>query len=405
MLIYNYWPDIAGGAEKQCRLQAHELARRGHSCLIVAARTSGALPAQEMDNGCEVVRVPVLEAILDSVLRRHQQVGSPTMEIRKVAEMWKPSALSRMAATVVRWINTGLFMIGAASTLWRRRQSLDLIHVHIAGWHAGFAGWIGHFLGIPVICKAAFLPAFPHIGGDVPLAPLWRRWRQRISYIALTSAMAEDIVREGVSADRVCIIPNGVDIPDQAAPVDRNQFVLYVGNFTQRVSHKAFDVLIRAWARVVEALPEAHLVVAGAGDSSTWQVLAETCHCRNSIEFAGHVSDMPALYHRAALFVLPSRGEGISNALLEAQAHGVPAVVSDIPGNCEVVVDGTTGLVVPVDDPAGFAQAILDLLGDPVRRSRMGKAARERIRHNFSVPIIVDRICSQYENMLHKVTA
>jgi glycosyltransferase involved in cell wall biosynthesis len=396
MLLYFYWPDIVGGAEKQCRLQAHELARRGHSCLIVAARTNGSSPAREMDNGCEVVRVPVLEAILDAVQRRHRRQVTPAAKVGEGEERGKPSTLSRGAAAVVRWLNAGLFMTGAAGILWRHRHSLDLIHVHVAGWHAGFAGWIGHVLGIPVICKAAYLPAFPPIGGDVPFGPLWRRWRRRISYIALTPAMAEDIVRQGVSEDRVCVVPNGVSFPEQAAPVACNRLVLYVGNFTQRVSHKAFDVLIQAWAHVVEASPEARLVMAGAGDSSTWRALAETCHCRDSIDFTGYVSDMPALYRRAALFVLPSRGEGISNALLEAQAHGLPAVVSDIPGNREVVVDGRTGLVAPADDPASLAGRLLDLLRDPERRARMGVEARERVRMHFSISAVVDQVCLRY---------
>lgn len=404
MLLYFYWPDIAGGAEKQCRLQAHELAGRGHSCLIVAARTSSILPTGEMDNGCEVLRVPVLGAILGN-WRKQRRADAALSEAREGGSAGMPSALSRMAAAAVRWLNAGLFMTGAAGVLWRRRHSIDLIHVHIAGWHAGFAGWLGHVLGIPVICKAAFLPAFPSIGGDVPLGWLWNRWRRRISYIALTHEMREDLIREGVSKDCIGIVPNGVPFPEQSVPVAQNHIVLYVGNFTQRVSHKAFDVLIRGWARVIETLPEAHLIMAGSGDSSIWKALAETYRCHDNIEFAGYVSDMPTLYRRAAMLVLPSRGEGISNALLEAQASGLPAVVSDIPGNRGVVIHGETGLIVPVDDPEGLAQGILDLLADPARRSRMGVAARARIRTNFGVPVVVDRVCMQYEQMLRKATA
>jgi glycosyltransferase involved in cell wall biosynthesis len=402
MLIYYHWPEAAGGAERQCRLQALELARRGHSCVIVTARASSAIPAREQDGGCEIVRVPVFQLLLNPVVGRRADASTSKKSVPPASPRQPPQAsvLSRAAAAAVRWLNAALFMIGASAFLFRRRRTIDIIHTHIADWNAGFAGWIGSRLDIPVICKAAYLPAFARIGGDVPLGPLWRRWRLRISYIALTRAMAEDIVREGVPADRIHVIPNGVMVPEQAAPVASNQPVLYVGNFTQRVSHKAFDVLIRAWARVVEASPEARLVMAGAGDSSTWQALAETCHCRDSIEFAGHVSDMLALYQRAALLVLPSRGEGISNALLEAQAHGIPAVVSDIPGNREVVVDGKTGLVVPADDPTALAGRILDLLRDPERRARMGAEARERVRMHFGISAVVDQMYSRYEALV-----
>jgi hypothetical protein len=98
--------------------------------------------------------------------------------------------------------------------------------------------------------------------------------------------------------------------------------------------------------------------------------------CTDSVEFPGYQADLTPWFQRAAIFTLPSRREGISNALLETQSAGIPAVVSDIPGNRAVVTDGETGMLVPAGNAEDLARALIHLLGNPDVRHRMGKAAR-----------------------------
>lgn len=402
MLVYDYYPAITGGAEKQCRLQAHELARRGYSCLVIAARTQLEFSRREVDHGCQILRCFVPQALL-----RDPSGGGGNWE--SGAKKCDNGAVSsrRMVekgmVDLLRWLNIAFFMVGASIALWRRRKQIYIIHTHIASWNAGFAGWIGNLLGIPALVKAAYLPAFVGIRG-VPFAGLLRRWRLRTSYIALTPAMADDIAGQGIPRANITVIHNGVDIPAASVQPDRNEVVLCVGNFTQGASHKAFDVLINAWSVVHSQLPSARLVVAGAGDAATWRSLAAQSGCESSIEFPGYVVDMAALYGRAGFLVLPSRGEGISNALLEAQAYGLPAVVSDIPGNREVVVDGKTGMIVPVNDYAALADAILRLCRAPELRGEMGRAAREHIQKEFAAGVVVDKICALYDKILETKT-
>ncbi|MCI5209873.1 MAG: hypothetical protein D3910_14015, partial [Candidatus Electrothrix sp. ATG2] len=69
MLVYNYHPNITGGAEKQCRLQAQELASRGHSCTILTARTKGELPRVESDGRCDIVRLTIVQPLIDGLLQ------------------------------------------------------------------------------------------------------------------------------------------------------------------------------------------------------------------------------------------------------------------------------------------------------------------------------------------------
>ena len=214
--------------------------------------------------------------------------------------------------------------------------------------------------------------------------------------------MADDLALNGVPREMIHIIPNGVSIPDDIAPVETNRSVLYVGNFTQGVAHKGFDILIEAWAKVHGKLPWASLIIAGGGDSRHWREMATILGCGDSIRFAGHILDMSSCYLQAGLFVLPSRGEGISNALLEANSFGIPAVASDIPGNREVIIHEQTGLLVPVNDAKALAESIVRLLRDDGSRKHMGQVARSRIIENYSIENVVNRVCALYTYMIPK---
>ena len=104
--------------------------------------------------------------------------------------------------------------------------------------------------------------------------------------------------------------------------------------------------------------------------------------------FEGFRSDPFTFMGRASIFALPSRFEGMPNALLEAMAAGLPSVVSDAsPGPLEMVSDGEHGLVVPTENHRAFAEALQRLMGDPHLRVRCGEAARTKLR-NLDWPVV-----------------
>ncbi len=222
--------------------------------------------------------------------------------------------------------------------------------------------------------------------------------RRRLYFIALTPEMKADLAANGVDEKRIAVIPNGIAMPTREPRPDpgANGVVLYVANLTRPVENKAFDVLFDAWARVHEHRPAAKLVVAGAGDSGVWQKFLRVRGAEASVHFAGRVSDLSPLYRNALMLLLPSRREGISNALLEAQSWGVPAVVSAIPGNEYVVRDGENGVVVPVGDTDALATGILRLLDDPLLRAAMSRAAFARIESEFQMEAIAKRVVRFY---------
>jgi glycosyltransferase involved in cell wall biosynthesis len=403
MLIYGYHPEATGGAERQCRLQARELAKQGHACLVLAARQHRTSPRREVDQGCEVIRVWTWGALRS---RSGQAVGEAAPVAKAPEKGGGRSAAKGMAvpaARLVRWLNAAAFMVGAARILVLRRRTIDVIHAHGADWHAGFAGWIGRLLAIPVVCKGANIPVFPALSG-IPFPRALDRWRRRIPYLALTSAMRDDLLASGVPAERITILPNGVEIPETPhGPVSDEALVLHVANYTQPAWNKAFDVLFEAWPQVARWHADARLASAGAGDVSPWVQRMSEAGCLDRVEFIGYRSDLGEWFRRAAVFVLPSRHEGMSNALLEAQSYGVPAVVSDIPGNRAVVVDGETGRIVPTGDPSALAQAVLELLSDAGLCRRMGAAARRRVEAEFGIGATARRLADTYRGLLAEV--
>ena len=195
------------------------------------------------------------------------------------------------------------------------------------------------------------------------------------------------------------MIPNAVLLPEKLAAPVQSRTILYVGNFSQGGGLKGFDVLFKAWAKVAAQVSDYRLVLAGGGNSDTWKNMVQELGCGGSVEFKGFVSDPACLYREAAMLVLPSRVEGMSNALLEAMSWGLPVVVSDIPGNRAVVCEGQNGIVVPSGDVKALATAIVHLINLPELRAQMGRLGRAMVENNLNVNIVSSQLVSLYKRL------
>jgi len=118
------------------------------------------------------------------------------------------------------------------------------------------------------------------------------------------------------------------------------------------------------------------------------------------VRFHGRVNDVPRHLAETDVFVLPSRSEGISNALLEAMAHGVPSIATDIPGNRDLIEDGRTGLLVPPDDAKALSEALLRLAGDRSLRETLGRAGRRLVEERFDLRIVAGKYAEMYRGLL-----
>jgi len=204
------------------------------------------------------------------------------------------------------------------------------------------------------------------------------------------------IERVGVPAAKVETIHYGLDEPPRpwgANPPDgvppNARVLLSVSRLTQQ---KGIDVAVRALAQLPEDMV---LVVLGEGpERAALESLARELGVESRVFLLGRVPDVAAWLQRASVYVQPSRWEGFGLAVLEAMVCGLPVVATDVSSLPELVVDGETGLLVPVADVEALALAIAR--ADP----RFGHAGRERAQRDFSVDRMADRTVALYDALL-----
>jgi glycosyltransferase involved in cell wall biosynthesis len=218
--------------------------------------------------------------------------------------------------------------------------------------------------------------------------------------VANSAAAAQCLRQEGVAADRIRVISNGIQ-PDgfasvrTAGPLTR---ILTVANLRRE---KAHEVLFGAIARIAPRHPSIHLRVAGDGPrAAELMALAASLGIADRVDFLGHRDDVPTLLAEADLFVLPSRSEAFPNAVVEAMAAGLPVVASGVGGLLELVESGRTGVLVAPDDPRALADAIEDLVNDPSRARSLGDAARRTIAEHYSFERMVHAFEDLYRSLL-----
>ena len=231
-------------------------------------------------------------------------------------------------------------------------------------------------LGLPVVISERNDPAIETL--DDPWQYLRERYYRWGTVVTANSRGALETMTAFVPASKLAYVPNPV-LVRQAGPgaASRNPVILAVGRL---VPQKAFDILLRAFAGGAGGLAGWSVEILGDGPlRKELERLAEELGVRHRVVFHGYVDDPAAHYARAGIFALPSRYEGMPNALLEAMAAGLPVIVSDAsPGPLEEVADGAHGIVVPAGDVAALTAAMIKLAGDAGMRRAMGEACRTR---------------------------
>jgi glycosyltransferase involved in cell wall biosynthesis len=215
---------------------------------------------------------------------------------------------------------------------------------------------------------------------------------------------------EGCPRSKMVLIPNGVCEDALQVTADgtakRRELGLplnarVVGAVSRLAWKKGIRHLIAATPRIVESVPHARVVIAGDGElRAELERDAAKLGVRDRVMFLGSRSDTVELMAAFDVFVLPSVVEGMSNALLEAMAAGRPVVATDVGGNPEVVVDGSTGLIVPPGDADQLAAAIQKLLDAPELAAEMGAAGRLRVIEHYRIDVMTRRIEQLYESLL-----
>jgi glycosyltransferase involved in cell wall biosynthesis len=358
---------MLGGMERQTHLLARNLVARGHRVRVLTARFPG-LGAHEMLDGVEIERL---------------QLGSGD-----------------------RWTRMGGYLARLAAALLAQRDFAQLVQVQQTFYPAAAAALATLPLRVPLVVSnrgsgpeggVALMRSLPL--GRVVLQLL----RRRATCIVTNDEMEQEMREEGFA--KLVRIPNGVEMPvlDAEARAEARRALGLSGNvvlFLARLEPvKRVALLLRAWASGPR--PGATLLIVGEGaERPLVERAAKEAAPDRLVRFDGPTTD-PSRYFRAAdLFVLPSITEGLSNALLEALAHGVPAIGSDISGNRQILSREDLGLLFPSENEAALSMAIARLLAAPDEAKRLGSLAREHVAQNFSVEAMVSAHEQLYRRLL-----
>ncbi|MBA2947592.1 glycosyltransferase family 4 protein [Streptomyces sp. PSKA28] len=173
---------------------------------------------------------------------------------------------------------------------------------------------------------------------------------------------------------RVIRIPNAVHTLDQIPSRPESKIAVAAGRLFPQ---KGFDLLIPAWARLVEKYPDWQLRIYGSGEKKAeLRALIEEHHLYNHVFLMGHTDRLDDELAKASFYVLSSRFEGLPMVMIEAMSHALPVVAFDCPtGPADVLTHGVDGLLVPAQDTDALADAMGRLMADQELRAEMGVAA------------------------------
>ncbi len=292
-----------------------------------------------------------------------------------------------------------------------RRGGFKIVHAH---------DLYANLLGVPaaVIARVPVIISsqrdLAHLDLYKTRRRVWIRRLQNLSTAVLTNAGA---VRDAVLAEnhfspqKVRVIYNGVDLEKfnrgsrdrdwltSGGQRSKEKWIVLVGNMLSDV--KGHPWLIAAAPAITREFPETRFVLVGDGEKRKdfERQVAELGLDRHFL-FLGRRNDVPRILACCDIAVLPSRAEGLPNAVLEYLAAGLPTVASRVGGNVEILRDDKTGLLVPPEDSTALAEALLRLLRDPEFSVRLGKSGREYVASEFSVQRMIANTDQLYTELL-----
>lgn len=291
-----------------------------------------------------------------------------------------------------------------------RRERPDVLHTHLP--RADLAGVLIRqaMPAVPWMCSVhnIYTPQSWSGAGTLPVFNMV--WPRADQIIAISHAVKAWLVEQRrVPAHKIRVIHYGIDADRFRHPPDdlRTRWDLsgraVIGSIGRLVPHKGHDVLIAAMPAILREVPNACLLIAGAPVDEYGQVLqAQVARLglQEAVRFVGFQPDVPSLLAAIDVLALATRSEGFGQVVIEAMAAGRPVVATHIPPLTEVVADGDTGLLVPLDDVPQFARAIVRILRNPTAAAQMGVQGQARVASAFTSTRMVDATLAVYGELL-----
>lgn len=424
-VAYQFWPSV-GGAQAQAEKQAWYLSQRGQEVLVVTLRHQKAWPARETYQSFSIIRV---------------------------GGWYRHGGSLRAGRFGYLLVNLLMFC-----TLWRLRRQYDLIHTLQFSPQAAVAALIGKITHKPVIIGVQSTGPYDVLenllagetrketirresgeeerargrlkaegGGDLEQLQqnAWggRRMleylrKANVYYQILSSRSYQYLLQHQFRPERIIYIPNGVDTqrfypgcwvrPQEMALRTERLFICVA-----RLEYaKGIDVLLHAWAQMMALPPEwrsglsPRLRLVGDGACRRQlELLATELGIQENVEFCGTRLDIPFLLQEAWGFVLPSRWEGMSNALLEAMSCALPCIATRVSGSEDILEQGQNGLLVEPERPQQLAYALRLLLEDVDLAMQLGWLGYETVLRYYQINTTVQGSLAFYRYLLSRETA
>lgn len=287
--------------------------------------------------------------------------------------------------------------------IWRFRSRLieeriDILHSHLLG--AVFAGSIAARLGgIRSIGTLHDIYSLDdnHNAGRMIRASL----RLGTKLVTVAETMRSIVCdRAKIIPENLTLIHNGVDLRTFApGPDDNGEDTIRIICVARMEHVKRIDILLQAAAKIEAKNPWVLELLGDGPLKGSLQELSKALNLEDKVVFAGFRDDVPERLSQADIFALSSDSEGLSVSIVEAMAAGLPAVVTDVGGNKELVLDGESGIIAPAGDIDRLANALTGLIDDAPRRRAMGRQARAIAVDKYSYERMLSSHLSMYETL------
>ena len=372
LFLNSEYPPVGGGAGNASANLARQLVEMGSEVIVITSAFKD-LPKDEVLQGVRILRGPASRTRVDRSDALEQTVfivGALWRSLRLMSQ-YRPDvvlAFFGVPSGVVAWM---------LKILYRTPYVVSLRGGDVPGFRP-YDFWLYHKIAAPV------------------LRVIWHG----ASAVVANSTGLRDLARAFDSTVDIPVVPNGVEVERFASPhrTWTSPRILSVGRI---VHQKGLDVAMMALAGLKDLDWQWRIV----GDGPQLPVLEGMIQEQaldGRVHFLGwqKAQELQGEYAEANLFLFPSRDEGMPNAVLEAMASGLPVVATRISGNEELILDGETGVLVPLEDGAALRETLRQLISDSSRRERMGRAGRERARRNFGW----QSAARQYLSLLERAT-
>lgn len=216
--------------------------------------------------------------------------------------------------------------------------------------------------------------------------------------IAVSHAVRNDLIEQGVNAEKIEVVQNGIDMNPTSdngskGKISHNGENAIVGTITRLSPQKDLETFLRMAALVIEKVPRVTFIVIGDGEErERLELLAGDLGIHDNVAFLGYREDARELLKTFDIFALSSRWEGLPLVVLEAMEAKKPVVATAVDGVKEAVEHNRTGLLVEPERPELMADAIIELINNPKHAKAMGRRGRERVKKVFSIERVINTV-------------